>query len=134
MTTLFLFLLYAAVADAFAPSSLQQRLPSVPRCASRLCTADSPAEEPLAETYDGSLDAIYKAGDAARLAPRRGDAEGEDFDFGCPSAPDDFFTRMSFGAKPDSKRKESTSRSEAADKRAAPKSLEQRAKDHPNML
>ena len=43
-----------------------------------------------AQNFDGSLDAINKAANAARLAAReRGQAEGEDFDFCCPSAPDD---------------------------------------------
>ena len=44
-----------------------------------------------AQNFDGSNDAIYKAAAAARSLPRRGAAEGEDFDFCCPSAPDDLF-------------------------------------------
>ena len=49
-----------------------------------------------AQNFDGSLDAIYKAAEAARLAAReRGQAEGEDFDFCCPSAPDDLIGFMS---------------------------------------
>ena len=48
-----------------------------------------------AQNFDGSLDAIYAAAEAARTAPRqRGAADGEDFDFCCPSAADDLFGLM----------------------------------------
>ena len=48
-----------------------------------------------AQNFDGSLPAIEKAANEARLAARqRGEAEGEDFDFCCPSAPDDLIGLM----------------------------------------
>ena len=50
--------------------------------------------------FDGSLDAIYKSADEARTnVERRGAAEGEDFDFCCPSPADDLFGRVSYREK-----------------------------------
>ena len=63
----------------------------------------SEVDEPSAATssnFDGSLDAIYKSADEARTnVERRGAAEGEDFDFCCPSPADDLFGRVSYREK-----------------------------------
>ena len=73
---------------------------SVRRTSRLTICASEPEPEPAApstsaQNFDGSLDAINRAANAARLAAReRGQAEGEDFDFCCPSAPDDLIGLM----------------------------------------
>ena len=59
--------------------------------------ANGPGAFAKSTNFDGSLDAIYAAEAASRQAARaRGAAEGEDFDFCCPSAPDDLFGRVTY--------------------------------------
>lgn len=89
---------------------------------------------PFAQVFDGSLDSIYKAGNDARLAQsrRRGDAEGEDFDFGCPSAPDDLIGFMSL--KKDAVAADKASEAKVSEARPAKKSHAQKVEEHPNVI